>query len=115
MLGSDPEDTLGKGELTKPLAASGSTIAVIIGIGTLSYHALEDWTWIQCLYFSVVSMTSVGYGDFVPTSEASRLFTVFYLLTGVGAVVASLGIIGSRYLERRDRKIRQKWDNRKPD
>lgn len=100
-------------QLGKPVLAAGSTILIFLGIGTVVYHTLEKWSWIECLYFSTYSLTTVGYGDFTPTSDASRLFTVFYLLTGVGAVVASLGVIGARYLEIRDRKIKERLANRK--
>ena len=96
------------GELGRPVMAAASAIVIFLGLGTLVYHALESWSWIESLYFCVNSLTTVGYGDFTPTSDASRLFTVFYLLTGTGTVVASVGVIGSRYLERRDRKVRRK-------
>lgn len=89
----------------KPVLAAASTIMLFLTAGTLVFHKLEDWTWIESLYFSTASLTTVGYGDIAPSNDASRLFTVFYLLTGVGAVVASLGVIGDRYLKRRDRKI----------
>ena len=99
-------------QLSKPVMAAFSAIVIFLGMGTFVYHALEKWSWIECLYFSTYSLTTVGYGDFTPTNDASRLFTVFYLLTGVGAVVASLGVIGARYLEIRDRKIKERLANR---
>jgi hypothetical protein len=92
-------------DMRKPVIAAASTIMIFLATGTLVYHKLEDWSWIESLYFSTFSLTTVGYGDIAPTNDASRLFTVFYLLTGVGAVVASLGVIGDRYLKRRDRKL----------
>jgi len=104
----DPGQPDAHGELGKPLAAASSTIIIFIGGGTLIYHALEKWSWVESLYFSITSLTTVGYGDIAPTTDLSRLFTCFYLITGVGVVVASLGIIGSRYLERRDRKLQKK-------
>jgi voltage-gated potassium channel len=95
-------------QLSKPVIAAATTILIFLGMGTIVYHALEKWSWVECLYFSTYSLTTVGYGDFAPTNDASRLFTVFYLLTGVGAVVASLGVIGARYLEIRDKKVRER-------
>ncbi|MBI5871010.1 MAG: two pore domain potassium channel family protein [Actinobacteria bacterium] len=102
-------------QLSKPVMAAISTILIFLGMGMVVYHALEKWSWIECLYFSTYSLTTVGYGDFTPTNDASRLFTVFYLLTGVGAVVASLGVIGARYLEIRDRKIKERLLSRNAD
>jgi hypothetical protein len=47
----------------------------------------------------------VGYGDLHPTSDASRLFTALYIISGVAITLAALGIIGKNYLEKREKKI----------
>ena len=62
------------------LAAAGSTLAV----GTVGYVLLEHWTPIQALYFCVVTLATVGYGDLHPTTELSELFTIGYVIVGVG-------------------------------
>ena len=49
-------------------------------MGTAFYWAAEDWSLIQSLYFSVVTLTTVGYGDLTPTSDYTRIFTVIYIL-----------------------------------
>ncbi|MCL4473287.1 MAG: potassium channel family protein [Actinobacteria bacterium] len=95
-------------EMSRPVMAAGSAIVIFLGGGAIVYHALESWSWIGSLYFCVSSLTTVGYGDLLPTRDATRLFTIFYLLSGSGVVVASVGVIGSRYLERRDRMIAQR-------
>ncbi|NIP55880.1 MAG: hypothetical protein GWN14_06735 [candidate division Zixibacteria bacterium] len=79
-----------------------------IGIGTVLFHRLESWTWIQSFYFSVVTITTVGYGDLVPTSDASRLFTAIYILIGVSIGVAALGIIGTEVIKNRERRHLQR-------
>jgi heme exporter protein D len=61
--------------------------------------------WIQSFYFSVVTLTTVGYGDLHPTTEVSRLFTALFVLLGVAIVLVSLGIIWKNYIERRERRI----------
>lgn len=82
-----------------------TTIMLWLLIGTVAFHFLENWNWIQSFYFSVESMTTVGYGDFHPTTDMSRLFTAFYILFGAGIVVTSLGVIGSSYLENRETQM----------
>ncbi len=64
------------------IAAAGSSLILLMTIGTVVYRFLEEWTWIQSFYFSVVTLSTVGYGDLHPTSDASRLFTAFYILGG---------------------------------
>lgn len=83
------------------------TIAIIalfawIGIGTLAFHKLESWTWIQSFYYSVVTVTTVGYGDLVPTTPASKLFAAIYILIGVTIGIATLGTIGTKIIDHRE-------------
>jgi len=92
-------------ELKLELYAALSALGIMLLFGTIVYKFLEDWSWVQSFYFSVVTMTTVGYGDFVPTTEVSRLFTSFYILTGAAVAFTSLGIVGMRYLELREKKI----------
>ncbi len=77
-----------------------AALSVLILIGTVAYHLIEHWSWVTSFYFSVCTLTTVGYGDFYPTSELSRLFTALYVLVGVAIAFTSLGLIGAAYLRR---------------
>ena len=82
-----------------------TSIFTLIGIGTISFKIIEDWTWIQSFYFSVTTLTTVGFGDLHPTSDGSRLFTAIYILIGVTIVFGSLGVIGSNYIIKREERL----------
>lgn len=69
------------------------------------FHFLEDWTWAESFYFSVATLTTVGYGDIHPTSDASRVATAIFILVGVGIVIAALSRIGSRYLATQEHRL----------
>jgi len=69
--------------------------------GTLFYWRFEDWTVIEALYFCVVTLTTVGYGDFTPTSAGTQIFTIVYILTGFGVLVALLTSVAEKYLEQK--------------
>jgi hypothetical protein len=77
-------------------------LPVVAGIllltGTLFYWRFEDWTVIEALYFCVVTLTTVGYGDFSPTSAGTQIFTIIYVLTGFGVLVALLTSVAQQYL-----------------
>jgi voltage-gated potassium channel len=66
--------------------------------GTLFYWRFEDWTIIEALYFCVVTLTTVGYGDLSPTSAGTQIFTIVYILTGFGVLVALLTSVAQQYL-----------------
>lgn len=64
-------------------------IAVIIfyAIGIGYYQSVEKWNTTTCIYFISVSVTTVGYGHYVPTTDGARIFTCFYVVTGIFLVV----------------------------
>ena len=62
----------------------------VLGTGTVVYHYVEGWSWVDSFYFSSVALTTVGFGDLVPTTDASKLFTVFYIFSGISIVGAAL-------------------------
>ena len=52
-------------------------------VGVLYYSNIEGWDAYTCCYFITVTICSVGYGDYHPTSPRAKVFTIFYLLTGL--------------------------------
>ena len=75
--------------------------SVVIGVGTVFYRFLEDLSWIDSLYFSVITLTTVGYGDFSPATNAGKIFTIFYVLVGIGVFVALVTEIARHLVEAR--------------
>jgi len=94
--------------ISSKITAAVSAIITWVAIGTISFHFLEDWTWIQALYYSVVTLTTVGYGDLVPTTDLSRLIAIIYIIFGVGIMLTSLGSISSSFLKNRRARIIRK-------
>ncbi len=72
-----------------------ASLFALVSIGTLSYEVLEGWSLIESLYFSVVTLATVGYGDLHPTNDVSRLFTAIYILVGVSLAVSSFTVIST--------------------
>ena len=62
----------------------------LLALATIFYHMVEDWTWVDSFYFSSVAITTVGFGDLSPTTDVSKLFTVFYIFAGFSLMVAVL-------------------------
>ena len=70
---------------------AGSALLLLAG-GTVVYRLLEDWSWVDSLYFSVVAVTTVGFGDLTPSTDASKIFTVVYLLMGISIITTYINL-----------------------
>lgn len=59
-------------------------------VGTLVFHQVEGWGYLDSFYFSAISLATVGYGDFTPKTPAGKLLTIFYIFMGFGLLAALL-------------------------
>ncbi len=84
------------------------TAVTVIAIGTVFYHYFMPLKWLDAVYFSVITITTVGYGDIHPTNDITKIFTIFYVLIGVGIIAASLNIIVRTAAQRRIEKQKNK-------
>lgn len=69
-------------------------------VGLLFYRFYEGWTFIDSLLFTIVTISTVGYGNTSPSDDISRLFTIFYMLFGIYLVLHSLVNFTNSLLER---------------
>ena len=77
-------------------------VIVTLGAGTLFYWRVEGWSLPDSFYFSSITLTTVGYGDLAPETAAGKLFTVFYIFTGIGLIVAFANAVASAAVQQRD-------------
>lgn len=75
------------------LVASGITLTT----GTVCYHYIEGWPWLDALYFSTITLTTIGYGDFSPSSDLGKVFTIVYIIIGVGLILSFVNTLYSHF------------------
>jgi voltage-gated potassium channel len=109
------------GRARKRILFALSMLCALLATGTLGFHLLEGWSLLDSLYVTVTTIATVGYGDFHPTSAASRLFATVFMLLSVGTVgyllsTAIQGFVQSEILaafgeRRRHREMRKLNDH----
>jgi len=86
------------------LFAVGALIAVVI-IGTIVYAILGPASFLDALYMTVITITTVGYRESVPVNPATTVFTIFLVFVGVGGIGYSFGVIVDFIIEGQMRAI----------
>gem|GEM_PF-801003 len=87
-----------------------AAVAFIIGYivaGTAFFHYMEGWRIVDAFYFTGTTLTTVGYGDFTPTQDITKIVAVFFMFSGVGTVLYSINIVGQKFFEQRETRINE--------
>jgi voltage-gated potassium channel len=88
---------------------------IAITSGTVFYWLVEGLRPVDALYFSVTTLATVGYGDFSPETTVGKLFTIVYVLVGVGLLLAFLGrLAGQVVATHADRHEARNGHGRRP-
>lgn len=72
-----------------------------IGLGTILFHFLEKWSWVDSFYFICVTIATIGYGDFYPTTDLTKILTVVFSFAGIGMLLLFLEGMSKGYIERK--------------
>ncbi len=76
-----------------------------LALGTWFYTNAEGWSILDSLYFSVITLTTVGYGDLAPQTPAGKIFTMIYIMVGLGLISGFVILLAERIgIMRKDKK-----------
>ncbi len=59
-------------------------------VGTAGYMVIEGWGFLDALYMTVITVTTIGFREVQPLDDAGRIFTIFFAIAGVGAIFYAL-------------------------
>ncbi|HEX9842636.1 MAG TPA: potassium channel family protein, partial [bacterium] len=85
-------------------------MAVVMLIGTVGYRVLLGWSWLDALYFTMITVTTVGFGEIHQLGDAGRIFTIVLMFGSVGIVMYSATTITQLVMEMQFSHIR--WRRR---
>jgi voltage-gated potassium channel len=79
----------------------GVAAIVVLFVGAIFYHLVEHFSWLNSFYFCVITLTTIGYGDIVPKTDAGKIFTIFYVIVGIGIIATFANILIKNAVARR--------------
>lgn len=80
-------------------------LAMVLLIGTIGYMVIEEWQLLDALYMTVITITTVGYGEIRQVSEPGRIFTIFIIFAGMGILGYTFGMVAQAMVEFQVRSI----------
>ena len=83
-------------------------MTILIGTVFFYYYEPTITTWVDAYYFTVITLTTIGYGDMGPTTPLTRIFTTFYAFGGLGIIAGLISIIGESVIEDVNQRAAQK-------
>lgn len=76
-------------------------LLVLVFAGTTGYRVIEDWTFLDSLYMTLITLTTVGFGEVHSLTEMGKLFTIFLLMGGVLFYATAINSIAKGFVEYR--------------
>lgn len=86
-------------ELKKRLILSVVLIVLIVSFGTAGYMSIEGWNYLDSIYMTIITITTVGFKEIHDLSFSGKLFTIILIISGVGTVLYALSTGAKLVLE----------------
>ncbi len=87
---------------------------IFLGFGTIGYVEIEEYTLLEAFYMTVITISTVGFGEIQPLSETGRIFTMFLILSGVGSLAFAAHAFTESMIEKASNpKLRRRAMERK--
>jgi len=94
-------------------------LILLLAIGVIGFKSMDNYTWIDALYMTVITVTTVGFQEVHPLDDATKIFTISLILTSVFILGYALSVITEYILSKNDfeelkqKKMQKKIDNLK--
>ncbi|HOU77198.1 MAG TPA: potassium channel protein [Syntrophales bacterium] len=87
--------------MNKRLAVAFAILFMTLLIGTVGYHFFEDFDLFRALYLTIVTVSTVGYGDVYARTTGGMIFTLVLIITGVGTMFYTASLFAETLVENR--------------
>ena len=77
-------------------------LILLLFTGVIGFKIISEFSWIDAVYMTVITITTVGFGEVYPLDYESKIFTIFLILTSVIIVGYALKIITEYIISKND-------------
>jgi voltage-gated potassium channel len=82
---------------------------VVLFLGIIGFRLISNYSWIDALYMTVITITTVGFGEVIPLDDQSKIFTIFLILISIIVVGYAISIITEYILSKNNvEELKQK-------
>ena len=85
-----------------------SLVLLVSLVGVLGFRTLSDYSWVDAVYMTVITMTTVGFSEVSPLDDASKVFTIFLIISSVFIFAFALSVVTEYILGRNSLEILKK-------
>lgn len=78
------------------------TLVMIVVSGTVFFHLVEGWSWLDAYFFTVVTLSTVGYGSLVPVTALGKIGTTVFIFLGLGVFAVAVQQFGAFAMRKRE-------------
>ncbi len=82
-------------QLRYKIALAMALILLSIGFGVLGYMLIEGYSFLEALFMTVITVSTIGYGEVKPLTDFGRIFTIVLIITNLGIFAYAISIITS--------------------
>lgn len=83
-----------------------SILLILAIIGAIGFMLTEDLNFFDALYFTIVTISTVGYGDINPTTTAGKILAIVLVVLGVAVFLGVVANVTQLLLQRRQERLR---------
>lgn len=83
------------------------SLIFIIGVSVYFYVVTEGWGILDSFYFTVTTITTVGYGDIAPKTDIGKIYTIFLIISGMGSAAAFVSVLAKHSVENQKKYFKQ--------
>lgn len=92
-----------------------SLMVVVLVFGVVGYKMLSDFTWVEAIYMTIITVTTVGFSEVRPLDANAKIFTVFLIVTSVFIFGFAISVVTEYILGRNSLELLKKEKSEETD